>query len=353
MNTAHARNFSFREFSEFEFSEVLHLRAFPKQTTGLFMSTIRYRTTPKRHNSQRKPRRKKPYEKKLPPQHRRPQTQQNQQQSRPQTHRRHRPQTQQRQRPQKQEKLSPQHVQWLKRAREAHAQGGFQVIVMTPKQVVNPMIVSSVHHIKTLMWAHDETEIASYYKWSLHPQDCEYRILEAGRRHVYMCWKPLNISESKNINIPASRILLENNMIEPPIIEIDETDLMRYTHCFPADQVIFHQTIDDVLTEYTMKQFMADWPFMFPKEAAPAYRRLASERYQHYSQALTEYEHTSRNNPLVKSIITQYMGKRVGPVSHWDQAQLAVLGAAMLHMYKRDWDLASSPPRVTRVDIFA
>lgn len=218
---------------------------------------------------------------------------------------------------------------------------------MSPKQVVSPLRISDIHKIKTLMWAGGEQELVDYFKWSLHPNDCDMRVLEdkKNNRCVYMNWKSMNQSQVMNINVPASRILVENSMVDPPMIGIGESDLLRYTHIFPSDHVVFHQTVNGELHDYPKSLFLSDWKYMFPQERMPAYRRLAQDRYSHYSQALVEFEHTGKLNSLVKTIIKEYMGKQVGPCTHWDQAQLAVLGAALCKLYQRDWDCAHETPR--------
>lgn len=241
---------------------------------------------------------------------------------------------------------------WRDRLVKHSTDSGHNVWILSPKQVVSSIRINSVNSIKQLMWASTKAELDDYFKWCLSPNDCENRVLQTEHRHVYMNWKALDQSATKNINIPASRILLENTMISPPMISRMTRDLTTYTHCFPSDHVVFHMTdIDGKLQDYTEKQFMFDWKYMFPVDPTPAYRRLASQRYTHASQALMEYEQTGQLNELVSAIIVHYMGKNVGPCSHWDQAQLAVLGAAMVHMYRRDWDMSHIAPRVSRLNI--
>jgi hypothetical protein len=218
--------------------------------------------------------------------------------------------------------------------------------MLTPKQCLTPVSVSGMDKIQQLMWSNDDKEFTDYCKWSLDPCDCEQRVLVQGNRCVYMTWKALDQTSIKNVNIVASRILLENNMLDPPTIENVQSDLLNYTHIFPSDHVVFHQTIDDQIVSYSRDKLTQDWEHMFSR-SLPAYRKLAGERYHHYSQALMEFENTGTMNKFVISIITYYLGKQVGPVGHWNQAQLAILGAAMLLLYTRDWNLASELPRFT------
>jgi hypothetical protein len=231
-------------------------------------------------------------------------------------------------------------------------QKGHNVWILSPSQVVSCIKIKDIYSIKELMWASTKAEMNDYFKWCLHPNDCDNRVLQTTDRYVYMTWKALDQSMQKNINIPASRILMENMMISPPMISRLTDDLTVYTHCFPSDHVVFHMTdINGQLVNYSKKQFMIDWKYMFPEDSIPAYRKLADTRYKHASQALLEYENTGQLNDLVKAIIVEYMGKKVGPCSHWDHAQLAVLGAAMVHMYRRNWDMSHITPRVLRLNL--
>jgi hypothetical protein len=195
------------------------------------------------------------------------------------------------------------------------------------------------------MWASDQQELDDYYKWSLDPCDCESLLLEQGTRRVFITWKALDQSTIKNINIPASRILLENAMLDAPMVQMMPENLTQYTHLFPSDHVVFHQTIDGRFTSYSRYQLTRDWRFFFPNEEMPAYRYLATYRYSHFSQALEEYEKTGTMNEFMKIIITQYMKKSVGPCGNWNLAQLAVLGAAVCLMYPRDWDVSHLFPK--------
>jgi hypothetical protein len=248
-------------------------------------------------------------------------------------------------------KHSEAHIAWSNRIK--HAQGKFGIWMLTPKNTLTQAFVQRIDQIKMLMWAENEKELLDYLKWSLDPEDCDYRVLECNMRNgkkrcVYMAWKALDQSQEKNINIPATRILLENGMIDAPMIETMQEDLMRYTHIFPSDHCIFYQTVNEQLVSYPRIQILNDWYYFFPREIMPAYRRLASERYHHYSQALTEFENTGSINSFVKMIITHYMGRKVGPVQTWNLAQLAVLGAAMLLMYEKEWNFAITLPRCVR-----
>jgi hypothetical protein len=243
--------------------------------------------------------------------------------------------------------LSVAQQNWINRVRSAN--GDYRVWMLSPKRAASPINIDSVFALHTIMWASSEAEHKAYMKNSLHPNDCEMMVLQQDNRSVYITWKSMDQSETKNINIPASRILLENNLIDPPVVEVNRKDLIRYTHCFPSDHVIFHQTINNKLVSYDKKQFLSDWGFMYPRNEKMAYKVLAQTRYQHFSQPLTEFEETATMNDFVKIIIEQYMGKQVGPSSHWDQAQLAVLGAAMLMMYQRDWHTSSDQPRISYV----
>jgi hypothetical protein len=222
------------------------------------------------------------------------------------------------------------------------------------KQIATPISIWSMDLIDSLVWAENKEELDEYFKWSLHPCDCEKLVLDRisnafGNRKVYMTYKTLQYSSVKSINIPATRILLDNNMMEPPTIEYQTSDLMIYTYCMPSDHVIFHQTIDGKFTDYTYEQFTSDWSLMFNK--TPKYKQLAHQRYKHYGQALTEFEFTGQMNSLVVSLIEHYLKKRVGPCSHWTEAQMLVLGAALYMLYSKQWDAALSTPSVAKLII--
>jgi hypothetical protein len=242
------------------------------------------------------------------------------------------------------------HVAWRNRCRAAaNARVKVTVWMLTPKCSLVRAYVKDLHHVRSLMFASDEKELTDYYKWSLDPIDCDQVILKYPDRTVYMAWKALDQSSDKNINIPATRILLDYNMLEPPSILNNQPNLMNYTHVFPSDHVVLYQTSPDGdPCHYTQQQLTYDWEIIFKRQRVRPYMQLAG-RYQHFSQALVEYEQTGSMNPLVRMIISQYLRRPAGPVDTWDQAQMALLGAAMYMMYKDDWQDCTRLPVRRRV----
>lgn len=243
--------------------------------------------------------------------------------------------------------LSRAHRDWITRVNNNTNSTGCTVWMVSPKQVATPVRIDNESAIRELMWASYESELCEYDKVRCSPSDIEYCVVDDYPRKVYMNYKSMKVTAQRNINVPASRILVENSMIQPPKVDKCQRDLGLYLNCFPSDHVVFHQQYGKDLVDYPYTVFCSDWKRMFPRERMPAYRNLALNRYQHYSQALMEFAQTGTQSPLVKYIIQTIMGKRVGPVSHWDQAQTAILGAALLHMYPRDWEASTETPRIS------
>lgn len=245
---------------------------------------------------------------------------------------------------------------WKARVLHAESPTGSLVWIMTACGVT-PLRVSGTAQLKSLMWADNRNELTNYIAHSLDPDDCENRVLETESRHVYMTWKTLRESHGKkHINIPASRILVESYKLEPPLININmgAEDLTQYYNCFPSSHVVFHQTTSDgKMIDYDKKQFMFDWPHLTRLRqragTKAAYQVLAEKRYECASQALAEFEHTVTKSALMNGIITQYLKKRAGPCSHKIEAQIAILGAAMLHSYPKQWAKACDLPNFTRL----
>ena len=232
--------------------------------------------------------------------------------------------------------------QWVHRIRQVA--GAYGVCILSPKQVLSRATVDDADDIKKLMWAETEREFSDYCKWAPSPNDCDSRVLQTSRRSVYMTYKCMDQSEEKNINIPASRILIERGILEPAMLEPRRQHTISVTYACPSDHVVFHQTLDGKLIDYPHSQFFIDWPRMFLKKYVP-YRELTALRYTHYSQALKEYDTADTRSQLTKFIIQRVMRVHVGPLSHWTRAQLAILGSALSLMYKRDWDYCSRLPR--------
>lgn len=243
------------------------------------------------------------------------------------------------------------HMAWRNRvaAATAHKYHNKRTVwLLTPKRSLVPVVIKDISCIRTLMFASDERELLDYYKWSLDPLDCDQRIFEHNNRAVYMAWKALDQSTDKNINIPATRILVHHQMVDPPAIEIVQDDLLNYTHCFPSDHVVLYNVVHGKLVDYPIRQLQADWVHM-TNSGPHAYRVLAKNRYQHFSQALAEYEQTGAVNGFVTLIINKYLRTRVGGVLVWNAAQITVLAAAVYMMCTRDWDDTIHFPRVHKL----
>jgi len=235
---------------------------------------------------------------------------------------------------------------WKDRAHSIHLRGTHLVHLLSTKCVLTAIRVEHVTDIPALMWTDNANERTEYMKWSMHPSDCDNLILRDGNRCVYMNYKSTEQSSSQNVNIPATRLLLERGTVDPPMI-VDGTSAIDYTGIFPCDHVVLHQTINGRLCDYDLTQVTTDWQSMFtvPLSRQPYYR-LATRRYVHFSQALAEYQYTDTMDGLVEHIIAAYVRQRVGPVSAWDACQLAVLGAAMYLMHRNTWHECEKPLKV-------
>jgi hypothetical protein len=203
-----------------------------------------------------------------------------------------------------------------------------------------------------LLWANSEEEMSRGVRWSLHPLDADYRVLRTPHHTVYMAYNPINISDESNINVAAGRILLEQQRLDPPVINRHHPDgLAQYYRCLPAEHVVLfamktHKP--DVMCDYTRSMVSDDWALLMkqniPAELKP-YNRIIRDRYSDASQPLTEYEQTHRITPLVQSIIGYYLRIRHGAADSWDKAQLLLLTAAMRLQFTRDWCYGDSEPR--------
>lgn len=257
--------------------------------------------------------------------------------------------------------VPPSLAEWRARLRKiaAKRRGGITVWLLNAKGCVSPFLVSDHDDLKDLMFAADSEELRNYKRATSHVFDCDHLVLKTGpNRKVYMISKPMSMSRDANLNVPASRILLEGFNIEPPMIELDRDNMFDYFDCLPSDHVVLCTSTNyDTLSEYSYAELMRDWPYLFPQTWAfreqpqlVPYRRLIAERYtQGPKQALTEYERMGKRNALVDGIIKEYLKLDVGPISHWDKAQLLVLGAACAMKYQRDWDPAHTKPRTVQL----
>ena len=228
--------------------------------------------------------------------------------------------------------------------------------MLTPKHSLIPIQLSCVDDARQVLWATSEADMVRGEKWSIHPCDWEYKIFtnKTTRDTIFMAWNPLHTTDSNNINIPAARMLLEQGTLSPPIVNRDHPlGLMQYFQCLPADHVVLFKTnAQHELLALNKAAIMRVWPALYQigvHYAPKPYENLMRERYNHASQALVEYEDMCRpNNILVRCIIERYMNLHVGPVTHWDKAQLTVLTAATALQYAREWTLSERRPWIKR-----
>jgi hypothetical protein len=248
---------------------------------------------------------------------------------------------------------------WQQRLKEVarRRKGGTKVWILNAKGYVSDFLVGGADDIKDLMWAGTAQELSDYRSASKYVFDCDHCLLNTGGgRSVYMVWKPMALSKDKNINIIAARILLENYLVEPPTIDRHGM-LTDYFECLPSDHVVLCSSRGNQLSEYSFEELMRDWPFLFPqsapmckKPASVPFRRLIKERYPDGAiQALGDYEQTGAHSQTVRGIIQSYLRLPVGPASHWDRAQVAVLTAACALQFERDWKDATRQPRYTAI----
>jgi hypothetical protein len=247
--------------------------------------------------------------------------------------------------------LSVAAAQWLSRLRrhaaDPKSKGAF---LLNPKGNLVPVQLSDENEVSELLWHNSEKEMMDFKRWSLHPVDCEYALTFGGNNHyyVFMSWRPMEQSESKNINIPAARLLLEHRRMDPPIIQTDLMDHTQLLGCLPSEHVVLFAVDRRTrkLIQYTKDMVHSDWSSLVRNSRhVKSYERLLP-RYQHGLQALVEYRQTGRMNVFTRWVIEEITGCQVGKVSHWDNAQLTVLAAAVCLLYPVEWKRTTDLPRI-------
>lgn len=243
------------------------------------------------------------------------------------------------------------------RARIRAARGNMGVWLLTPARELLQVYVRDLSCLPSLLYSESPEEQEAQRRHLLHPGDCDYRLLGgAAGRAVSVLWCPASVAaahrpQKPGLNVTATRLLLEHGLIEPPPVHGDPAlgAPIEHLDCCPEGPVVLFQTHDGKLVNYGPEQLRDDWTRAYFAPAAlhcpaTAYRRLAAERYRHHSQPLAEYEKTYCRTPFLCEVTARYVGM-VGPSSHWDRAQMVVLGAALLLVYRREWDDASRMPR--------
>ena len=192
--------------------------------------------------------------------------------------------------------------------------------------------------LKSLLWTTDEDELRDWYDFGLSVHDCEYLIhKDNDNRCVYMLWKSMNRSVDKNINIPASRILIEKHLIEPP-----STNPLN---SMPSDHVILHMTVNGRLESYPFDQLHSDWSMFFDIHTDTVCRDLATTRYTTAHHALEDYKNTNTRSRLVFYLINKYIGVNFTCTpTRWDTVQRYIIGCAVSLLFPGAWTTATEIP---------
>jgi hypothetical protein len=249
--------------------------------------------------------------------------------------------------------------QWLARLRRhASNPGAKSAFLLNPKGNLVPVKLADEHDVSELLWHNSQQEMVDFKRWSMHPLDCDYALAIGGLHntrdpvqeyYIYICWRPMEQSETKNINIPAARLLLEHRCMDPPIIQTDSTDShAQLLGSLPSEHVVLFAVdrLTEKLIHYTKEMVRSDWPSLVRNSShVKSYERLAP-RYTHGLQALVEYRQTGRMNVFTRWVIEEISGCQVGRVSHWDNAQLTVFAVAVSMLYSVEWKRTTDLPRI-------
>ena len=222
---------------------------------------------------------------------------------------------------------------WSNRIQVANT-GAHSVWLLSPTGTVTRVKVSTSKMLKGLIWTTDEDELHEWYNFGLSVYDCDYLIhRDNDGRCIYMLWKSMDRSVDKNINIPASRILIEKHLIEPPGA--------NPLNSLPSDHVVLHMTVNGEMESYPFDQLHSDWLMFFDKHTGDVCRDLAMNRYPTAKHALEDYKNTNTRSLLVLYLINKYIGGNFTCTpTRWDTVQRYMLGCAISLLFTDAWTAA-------------
>jgi hypothetical protein len=232
------------------------------------------------------------------------------------------------------------------------------VLPADPAKDLETCVVESIDDLYVLLPSRKR------HKASMAHDDYEFK-LKDGIRMIYdtTAFSPPSC-QGRSINLRATRILLDNQLLEPPLVySYDPANQAAFFATLPIGPVVFYKLDaadekrlvdikrrrDPEPSERDRKlgapaisthQLLENELFDERGEAAAKKKKpyvvLAKERYQSYSQALQEYfTLQSRSSlPLAASLIEYYLLEPPRlTCTQLDRLQVAVLGAALYHLF--------------------
>jgi hypothetical protein len=152
-------------------------------------------------------------------------------------------------------------------------------------------------------------------------------------KSVYMS---LCTRQGNGINLLATRIALEANILDVPQIDVDTPNLNLYLRQLPQAGILYAMKGKNLIN-YNINNLKRDWKRLFPEN--PLYMALM-RRYHTPRQALTEF-HFSDTSQLVPALQMKLYGKIT---AYSNECILrAIYGAAIAKSYP-DFFNGKNPP---------
>jgi hypothetical protein len=173
-----------------------------------------------------------------------------------------------------------------------------------------------------------------------------------------MAFLPHNKDDRPEINMYATRLLLDHQLLEPP--RVFGTELEHFFSSLPVGPVVLYRMKQNTTDLEDMEQIIiirqstssaddcklntpaaatAELPKRhIPIPARPPYQEMAKTRYSHYGQAFKEFLLLDKPGPLAASLIAHFL-KEMPRITctQLDRLQIAVLGAGIYLLNQELW----------------